>query len=319
MRTVAAALAALVMSGAFLLPHAVDADNPPASFTIGPATFADSNVRGRDFAFQLSGGQTRTDSVAIKNQSDVPLTMDLYGADVRQASGGGLSPAQQGADMADVGSWIRVGEPHFVLVAGERKVVSFIIAPPANVAPGDHLGAIVAQAIVGRSGNVALQARGALLTEVTVPGAMHFSVQLSKLRTADTGDRKRVFTATINNHGNLVVSVVASVGIQDGSGRQVTAIPLQPSSFTLLPGATLDLHTDAYAFGYGSFLVQASAEATVEGRPFNQTVKTNVVSIDFVNWPEIMRNGFIGLVIALAAMFLLVRRRKPRNAPARRR
>lgn len=220
--------------------------------------------------------------------------------------------------MTDVGSWITVAESRFVLAAGERKVVAFTIAPPAGVPPGDHLGAIVAQAIVGHRGNVALQARGALLTEVTVPGTSHLSVQLSNLRFSNVGDRERAFTTTISNHGNLVATVVGSVGIQDGSGRQVTALALQPSNFTLLPGATLDLHTDAYAFGYGSFTVRASAEATVDGRPFNQTATTNVVSISFVDWPGIVRDAGIGLVIVLAAAFVVIRRRPARSRAVQR-
>ena len=317
MKTAVAVLAALIMGGGLLLPHSAHADTPPASFTIGPAAFPDTNVRGRDFAFQLSGGQTQSDAVAIKNQSDVPLTMDLYGADVAQAAGGGLAPAQEGTAMADIGSWIAVAEPHFTLAARERKVVSFTIAPPTDVAPGDHLGAIVAQAVVGRRGNVALQARGALLTEVMVPGTVHLSVQLSNLRVADAGGRERTFATTISNHGNLVVTVVGSVGIQDGAGRQVSAIALEPTGFTLLPGATLDLHTAAYTFADGSYMVQASAEATVDGRPFNQTVKTNVVSLGFVNWPEILRDGALGLVVTLTAVLLLRRRNRLWSAKRR--
>ncbi|MEV4626554.1 DUF916 domain-containing protein [Micromonospora sp. NPDC049523] len=96
------------------------------------------------FIYDLGPGQQVDDHVAITNLSAKPLTFTVYATDAFTATDGAfaLLPASQPAK--DAGTWVGFDRKPLTIKPGQRVIVPFRLAVPANAAPGDHAAGVVA-------------------------------------------------------------------------------------------------------------------------------------------------------------------------------
>ncbi|MFJ5020523.1 hypothetical protein [Streptomyces goshikiensis] len=95
--------------GAQAVPAPVPSPAPPASaagapFGVQAGLYGLTTLTGGHFGYALKAGARIEDSAVIHNENDEARTFHVYGANVSNAAGGGLAPAQEGQRMRAVGA-----------------------------------------------------------------------------------------------------------------------------------------------------------------------------------------------------------------------
>lgn len=267
----------------------------------------------------LPGGSVQ-DAVILDNFDPFPHTIDVYGADMEEAQGGGLAPAQQDQQMHGVGLWLAVSHHTITIPPGQEVQDPFTIKLPQQVVPGDYVGAMVAEDTAPvQSGGVSVSARAALLVEVTVPGSAHPAATLTPLVAHPSGDNSNQFTISATNTGNVLLSVTGFITVTDTNGNLIHQIAINPGDAYAIPGGTLDLTTAAYGFPKGTFTVQAQLVASyrdANDKPVQLALNSNSLSFTFVDWARIGTEIGLGVVLLLLLAYLarkLVRAERQRR------
>jgi hypothetical protein len=213
-------------------------------FGVHPLHQGQTTLPGGHFNFALSPGGTITDGVVVENFSDRSLDFHIYGADLLTVSGGGFAPAQPSDQMHDAGAWISMSAQRVTVPAHSQFTDRFTVSMPSTVPPGEHRGAVVAAAIIGKSPQGStIEARTALITVINVPGAERPSASLSALSRSAPSPHDIGFGITLNNTGNLLLTYVGSVEIDDGDGHKVAILPLAPTDAYVVPAGRISLAT----------------------------------------------------------------------------
>jgi hypothetical protein len=291
----------------------------PQLFGVHPLLQGQTTLPGGHFSFALVAGQTATDGVVVENFADQPLDFHIYGADLLTAVGGGLAPAQATDAMHEAGAWIVVATPRVTIPAHSRITSMFTISLPSAISPGEHLGALVAAALVGTSSQGStIEARTALITNITVPGAISPSGRLGPLSRTPGMSRDVGFAIILSNTGNLLLTYVGSVDVLDRGGHTVASLSLAPASAYVVPGGHVGL--DAVWPGLpssGTYSARATVTILAKGRPV-ATLTSQSLPLSFASpapIPPAVATALGGFVLA-AGIVIAVRRRRRR--PGRR-
>lgn len=189
-----------------------------SGWSVVPAT---GGVDGRPYVYAEGGpGTVLQDAVSVLNPGNRPLTVRLSGADAEDAADGSLTAH---AKPVDTGAWIR-----FARVSGGRRTavptvavtvpartradVPFTVTVPSGAAPGDHPGAITADAVGGRTSAVRIQVR------VLGPALSALTVEHLKVR----GGR---ITYELVNRGTTVLTPRLAVRAEGVLGRVLDRAP----------------------------------------------------------------------------------------------
>ncbi|MFF2402069.1 COG1470 family protein [Streptomyces goshikiensis] len=196
--------------GAQAAPAPVPSPAPPASaagapFGVRAGLYGLTTLTGGHFGYALKAGARIEDSAVIHNESDEARTFHVYGADVSNAAGGGLAPAQEGQRMRAVGAWLKLDSEATVTVRPKSSAtVRFSLAVPDGTPPGSYLGSLVtALRTPAVSGQVNTETRIARLVQLTVPGTADLQVSLTELEHRPAGGGEE-FTVTVRNTGNVL-------------------------------------------------------------------------------------------------------------------
>ncbi|MFB6560806.1 hypothetical protein ACFCYH_18345 [Streptomyces sp. NPDC056400] len=305
--------------GAQAAPAPVPSPTPPESaagapFGVQAGLYGLTTLTGGHFGYALKAGARIEDSAVIYNESDEARTFHVYGADVANAAGGGLAPAQEGQQMRAVGAWLKLDSEATVTVQPKSNAtVRFSLAVPDGTPPGSYLGSLVtALRTPAVNGGVNTETRIARLVELTVPGTADLQVSLTELehRPASGGEE---FTVTVRNTGNVLYTLAGTLNITGGGSTRT--VPLTPTGIYVIPGGSATITgrlADLPALGRRA--VTASVTATVPGGAA-KTVDSNTVRLSYFPW-LITTLTACGL---LALGLLLVVTRKRRRAWLRRR
>ncbi|RSS59681.1 hypothetical protein [Streptomyces sp. WAC01280] len=126
--------------GAQAAPAPVPSPTPPepaasAPFGVQAGLYGLTTLTGGHFGYALKAGARIEDSAVIYNRSDEARTFHVYGADVANAAGGGLAPAQEGQKMGAVGAWLKLDSGATVTVRPKSSAtVRFSLAVPGGAA-----------------------------------------------------------------------------------------------------------------------------------------------------------------------------------------
>jgi hypothetical protein len=226
-------------------------------------------------------------------------------------------PRQASDTPHEAGAWITVSSPHLTIPAHSQFNDNFTVTLPAAVSPGEHRGAIVASAIVGKSlQGSTLEARTALITVITVPGAVKPSALLSALSRSAAGPRKLGFDITLSNTGNLLLTYSGTVDVIDGVGHKVASLPLTPPDAYVVPAgkAALAAFWTESIPESGNYRARATVTILARGRPV-ATLTSQSLELPFFSWPPILLKVGITLLvlILLASMWPFVRRGRRRR------
>ncbi|MFJ6479730.1 MULTISPECIES: COG1470 family protein [unclassified Streptomyces] len=298
--------------GAQAAPAPVPSPAPPESaagapFGVQAGLYGLTTLTGGHFGYALKAGARIEDSAVIYNESDEARTFHVYGADVANAAGGGLAPAQEGQQMRAVGAWLKLDSEATVTVQPKSKAtVRFSLTVPDGTPPGSYLGSLVtALRTPAVSGGVNTETRIARLVELTVPGTADLQVSLSELehRPVSGGEE---FTVTVRNTGNVLYTLAGTLNVTGGSSART--VPLTPTGIYVIPGGSATITgrlADLPALGRRA--VTASVTATVPGGAA-KTVDSNTVRLSYFPWLTAALT--IGGLLALGLLFVITRERR---------
>jgi hypothetical protein len=207
---------------------------------------------GRDyFIYTLKVGEVYGDTVAISNLGTETATFAIYATDAQNTDDGSFSLLREEDDPTDVGSWVEVGATQYTVEPGSRVDIPFKVTVPADVAPGDHVGAIVAQKIddpdnpddgIGFDVRVRIGARIYVRVDGPVSPSLaidDFVVSYAAPGSPFSGDDIRILY-TLTNTGDIRLSPTASLKVAGAFGIGEQALPDRQIP-ELLPGGSVQI------------------------------------------------------------------------------
>ncbi|HQY32729.1 hypothetical protein [Actinotalea sp.] len=299
------------------------------SFGISPAGVDRPDQRPY-LAMTAPAGAVVYEHAALINQDDVPVSLEVYGADVIMAEGGGLAVRAKADPSTDAGSWISIEGPTTIEVPAQTPetgfgyaVVPFTVTIPTNAEPGDHVAGFIASLVsVGAGGenspSIQLEQRVAARVYIRVQGELDPDLALSDVVATwlpgspfESGSVRVEYTLT--NTGNVRMAVEPSVGVAGPFG-------LLPRSADgtrvdeLMPGGQTRLTTvveDVWPLIREAVTIDATAVAAAGGQDPGIGTVTASVQLWAVPWVV------LGILLALLALLvaLVLRRRARRAAP----
>ncbi|MGO9455633.1 MAG: WxL protein peptidoglycan domain-containing protein [Acidimicrobiales bacterium] len=289
----------------------------PAASAVGNGKFAldpvSTSRQGRPFFTPvLSPGVESTDKVAVENLTQKPLTLNLYAADAYTTSTGGFALEPSFKPRLHMGAWIHLPVNSVKVPPRSGYLVPITYEPPANVAPGDYAGGIVAveqQGAVNKKGPVRTQVlqaigvavygriRGPLVPRVTVTAV---SVTTTRPLASQFGggvNAKVTYSVTNTGNENVKPAVTVSLAPLFGSGTKDHVQMPQ-----ILPGSTV---TFTHNFHY--IVPRLVLSATVTARALG-AVGTGSSTAIIIPW------ALVAIVVLLILLAFFYRRRRRRRA-----
>lgn len=286
-----------------------------ALFGLRPSLYGKTMLEDGHFQYAVKAGSSVQDAVEVINSSAEKLELELYAADMEQASDGSLAPKDVTQKMDAVGRWIELERDEVAVPPKSSRFVSFTIEIPPTLGPGDHIGAVVASAITGRTpAGLNIESRVALIARVRVPGTPKLDAEIGPLSVEDGTS----FRVDVRNTGNLLFTAKGTIDISDG-GRRVASVPLDPPDIYLIPGGTATFRavwTSAPLFGTRDAVV--SLDTTSPKVPFERLTGRPVTTSYFAGSLVALA---VTIALALFVVLIFVRRRvrtPTRPGPSRR-
>jgi hypothetical protein len=215
----------------------------------------------------------------------------------------------------DVGSWVTLKVNKYTVPAGKRADIPFEVKVPADAAPGDHAGGIVAANVeavdtVEKDGvTLAVRQRVAARIYIRVAGPLKPELRVKRVKVTKTTpvipfkDGDVTITYTLENLGNVRLEAATESQVTGMFGRTVKKLKSQDLP-ELLPG--------------GSVEVTETFKGTPPVEPL--TAKIKVKSLD-TSVTETASKGFfvwswlvIILLVLIVAFFAFRAWRKRRRA-----
>jgi hypothetical protein len=289
-------------------------------FGVHPVQQGQTTLPGGHFNFALKPGDRISDGMVVENFSDHPIDFHLYGADLLTVPGGGVAPAQPTDTMREAGTWLAFARTQVTIPAHSHATQAFSVALPAAVDPGEHLGAAVAAAVVGRSPQgSAIEARTALVVVITVPGIASPSASLGALGRADNEPGPIEFQVALTNTGNLLLTYAGTVDVFDRAGRKLASLPLTPGDAYVVPAGQVALSAawkDSLPTS-GDYTAVATVTILASGKPV-ATLTSSSLALSFSHQPStVVGAAIIAIVVLLLAAAALLARRVRRGRRAR--
>lgn len=220
-------------TGGFDQEDAAQGDKDLASFGIAPAGPERADERPY-LRYTVAPGTVIYDHIAVLNQGDRPVDLDVYASEVRTGAEGGLVAPAKGEPLTGSGTWLspamdRVSVPAQTPTAGFGFViVPFTISVPANAQPGDHVGALVASLRVRseaseNSPGLELEQRVVARVYITVDGDLTPGLEIRSLgahfeRGGPFASGRVVVGYALVNTGNVRMRVSPHVEVSGPAG-----------------------------------------------------------------------------------------------------
>ena len=305
------------------------------SFGIAPAGVERPDDRPY-LSYTAAPGSVIYDHVALLNQDDSPIGLQLYAGDVVMSDGTGLGVPPRDQAPTDAGSWIAVTAPGGnVQVPAQTKdagigytVVPFSLTIPVNAQPGDHVGGLVGSLVAtGRSGDntpaIDLEQRVVARVYIRVTGDLRPGLAITDVRATHRGGGPAGQGAgtvdvsyTLRNTGNVRMAVQPDV-------RLTGPVGLLPRTQRgdrvdeLLPGSEVRVTTTVsgvWPLGRESVTVSATGLPSATGEdPGVGTVRAST-ELWAIPWAAV---ALVVLLLSLAAYGVTRHRRRARRVVAR--
>lgn len=265
-------LGAVLLLGAQQAPPARAAEN--GEWAVYPAA---SRLGSRPY-FYLSAdpGSTVTDRVTVANKTAAPLSFLLYGADAYNTErDGGFAVRTRQERQTGPGAWIKPARDRVTVPPHSAVTVPYTLTVPADAAPGDHPGAVVAldeRIAKGAGGDLALGVQRAVGARVylrvggpTVPALAVEDVTLDQDRplVPGTGTSSAVVSYTLHNRGNVTLNPRVALKAQGLFGRTLLTRDLDRLPAELLPRQRIRLSerwTGSPQLDWGELTLTATAK-----------------------------------------------------------
>ena len=210
---------------------------------VAPA--AGIKVAGSKYMNSLSPGDTATHTMTVSTSpNDPPMDMqvDVWGFGQSLQNSYTSIPPSDDTGPYSARSFIAISSPSFHLNPGESKVVTAIIAVPANVGDGGRYALItIHNAPIGNGST-------SIVTAISVPVLITIAksnlIQTGKIADITVGDivpgQPIRITTALKNTGNIhYYNTKNIVNITDSTGKEVAGIATEPSLSAVIPTFTV--------------------------------------------------------------------------------
>jgi len=180
------------------------------------------------FIYTTEIGQEIKDQVNVINLADGPVRVRVWAADATTTSDGAYTIKEE---KADIGAWVTFpigqklkGERILDLKAGETKTINFLLKVPENAEVGDHMGAIMAQAIgtlkETEGGKAEIETVLNVVTRVGARVYLAVSGEIVKILefpkfSLEKRDNLFYFVLTLKNQGNVRIEPKGEIVIKN--------------------------------------------------------------------------------------------------------
>ncbi|MDP2930290.1 MAG: DUF916 domain-containing protein [bacterium] len=262
------------------------------------------------FMYTAEVGKEIKDQVSITNLSDVPVKAKVWAADAITTPDGAFAVKEE---VSDIGAWITLSEGVLDLQANETKTIDFILKIPESAEVGDHMGAIMTQAI----GTLAELEKGKaeiapgikVVTRIgarvylTVPGEIITVLEFPEF-SWEMKDNKFYFLLTLVNKGNVRIEPQGEITVKNLLGAKIgeLTIPTRvvfPKGEIVIP---VEWEKLPFWVKYGGF----AAEAKVTYGPGLALTK----ELKAVALPWYVPVIFGGIIIFLILLLIVKKTRK---------
>jgi hypothetical protein len=221
------------------------------SWALAPASSDDPNQAGNrpELSYVSDAGAVVQDKVTVYNFGTVPLTFKVYATDAFNDEQGQFALLPGDKAPADVGTWVTFAQGSITVLPRQQSTIPITIKIPADAAPGDHAGAILASSPTlgtGQQGQVVtLDRRTGTRLYVRVNGGLVPELGVDRVRTkyhpaVNSLGGSATVTFRISNRGNIRLSGTPTVSIAGPFGLLARKLTL-PDISELLPGQEVTL------------------------------------------------------------------------------
>jgi hypothetical protein len=252
-----AVLLAVLVCAVGLAGPATAVGGRPARASFGIAPSGPHGLDGRAYLnYQATPRSRLTDYVYVVNIGAIPLTLSIFATGAKDTGQATFTFLPEGGQATGVGAWISVhipgGGSALHLAPRASEVVPISVAIPANAAPGDYAGGVVASltslAKDARGDRVRLRQQVAVRVTLRVAGVLHPGLSIIHVhahyhgRLAPWGDGYVSLSWIVRNTGDVDLAgrVSASVTGLFGSRESAHGLGQVP---VLLPGGEVTQST----------------------------------------------------------------------------
>lgn len=290
------------------------------SWALAPTGSLNGDQAGNrpNLTYDSDPGAVINDSVTLFNYGNVQLTFHLYGTDAFNNDAGQFDLLPGSKVPVDLGSWVTLVQDSITLPPGKQATIPITITIPADAAPGDHVGAILASNVAqgnNASGQIVnLDRRTGTRMYIRLSGPLTPQLAVANVQTTyhhslNSFSGSADVTFRVENRGNVRLKADATVAVAGPFGLGETKISLPPIA-EILPGQHIDL--TAKLGGVPAFVIDST---TVHLVPSDAAATSDVKAItgmDVTFAPPLA----ILLVLLMLIFGLLARRAYKRRRAA---
>lgn len=214
------------------------------SWALTPAGANEEGASTRpDLSYTGDPGSVIEDAVTVFNLGNQTLTFRVYATDAFNASSGDFSLLDGDEIPTDVGTWVEFAQENVTVEPGRAVTIPITLSIPADAAPGDHVGGILASnealSSTADGGAIVLDRRTGTRLFVRVNGPLRPELAVEDLSvdynsSANPLGGSASVTYTIANRGNVrlsgtsTASVTGPFGVGGGSAEAIQFNELLP-------------------------------------------------------------------------------------------
>lgn len=221
------------------------------SWALAPTGSLNGDEAGNrpNLTYDSDPGAVITDSVTVFNYGNVQLTFRLYATDAFNNDAGAFDLLAGNKVPVEAGAWVKLAIDSITLAPGKQASIPITITIPADAAPGDHVGAILASNVsagTDDSGQIVnLDRRTGTRMYIRLSGPLTPELAVANVQTtyhhalnslAGSAD----VTFRVENRGNVRLNAGATVAVSGPFGLGEAKVTL-PDIAEILPGQHVDV------------------------------------------------------------------------------
>lgn len=173
------------------------------------------------FLYDLPAGESKRDSLTIKNDSDTAAAVSLYAVDSTTNNMGEFALEEEKDSRDRIGKWIVLEENRLTLQPREEKQVGFTISIPEDAPAGESSGGIIIQkdlseAQKNTTSGFVISTRIGIRVYETVPGNLFRKADFRDASVNyNQADGIYEYIVTVKNEGNVSLDSTVRLSLRD--------------------------------------------------------------------------------------------------------
>jgi hypothetical protein len=216
-------------------------------------------------SFQLGPAQKTGDGVVLTDVSTDPADYVIYPVDAYTSPSTGVVYQDRSAPVTGVGTWISLGATTAHLASGGSATIDFTVSVPPGTAPGDHVGAIMAENAASARGGAAsglslnVRQRAGLAVVIHVPGPTHIGFTLGPVSIRAENGTRQVLDIPMQSTANVLFKPVMDMNVRSCSEQPVMSVTgKQLDTFSAMASIVYPYALDRLVLPAGCYLVDVT-------------------------------------------------------------